>query len=277
MKRRRIKQPIQDLPCPERRVVRAFAALLALVLVPACGAKEPDRSGAAVGASCPDSSKQELECPTPNEQPDPSAFIDDLEDADSLIPTVNGRSGGWWAAGDETPGATLVPPPFDLAPPEAIEGGRCDSKVAMRVTGQGFVDWGSLLGVTLVHGERTDGEEGNLPYDASAYSGLEFWARIGDTSTDRVRFAVSDVNSEPYGGICTEEPGSADQCYDTFGAYLNGLTPGWRHYRIPFTSLIQRQFGLPAAAAATNALFSVQFNFEPGAVFDFWVDDLAFY
>jgi hypothetical protein len=270
------KRPKLDQPRAERRVVRAFAAALAFVLVPACGAGE-GRSDAAVGASCPDGSKEEGECPTPSEQPEPGAFIDDLEDADSLIPSVNGRSGGWWTAGDETPGATLVPPPLDLAPPEAIVGGRCDSKVAMRVTGQGFLDWGSLLGVDLVYGERTNGTEGNLPYDASAYSGVEFWARIGDTSTDRVRFAVSDVNNEPYGGLCKDDPGSAEQCFDTFGAYLNGLTPAWRHYRIPFTSLIQRKFGLPAAAAATDALFSVQFNFEPGAVFDFWVDDLAFY
>jgi hypothetical protein len=278
MKRHVMNRPIAGQPRAERRVPRALAALFALALAPACGSEDPGRSDATIEAPCPDGSTPKEECPTASEKPDSAALIDDLEDADSFIPTADGaRSGAWWTAADETPGATIVPPPLDLALPEAIVGGRCDSKLAMRVTGQGFLDWGSLLGVNLVYGKGANGTDGSLPYDASAYSGIEFWARIGDTSTDRVRFAVSDVNSEPDGGVCTDDPASTDQCYDTFGAYLNGLTPAWRHYRIPFTSLLQRNFGHPAAAAATSALYSVQFNFDPGSVFDFWVDDLAFY
>jgi hypothetical protein len=257
---------------------RARLALFTLALVPACATKDPGRSDATIEAACPDSSKsKDAECPMPNEKPDASALIDDLEDADALIATVDGRTGAWWTADDETPGATIVPPPPDLAPPEALAEARCDSKVAMRVTGQGFLDWGSLLGLNLAYGEHTDGTDGTLAYDASAYSGIEFWARIGDTSTDRVRFAVSDVNNEPDGGMCTDDPASTDQCFDTFGTYLNGLTPAWRHYRVPFTSLVQRNFGHPAAAVATNAVYSVQFNFDPGSVFDFWVDDIAFF
>ena len=275
MKRHCMNRPSAGQPRGERRVPLALVALFALA--PACGAEDPSRSDATIEGPCTDGSTPNDQCPTAAEKPNSAALIDDLEDADSFVPTVNGRSGAWWTAADETPGASIVPPPLDLAPPEAIVGGRCDSKLAMRVTGQGFLDWGSLLGVNLVWGKLMDGTDGSLPYDASAYSGIEFWARIGDTSTDRVRFALSDVNNEPSGGICQDDHTSTDQCYDTFGAYLNGLTPAWRHYRIPFTSLVQRNFGHPAAAAATSALYSVQFNFDPGSVFDFWVDDVAFY
>ena len=279
MKTHSMKQRIAGKIARKRRVLRAFGVCCLLALAPACagsGGEEPGQRDTAVGASCPDGSTPKAECPPAAEKPDPAALIDDLEDADAFVTTSSGRSGGWWTAGDDTAGASVVPP-VGLAAPEAIVGGRCDSKLAMRVTGQGFLDWGSLLGVDLVYGTRADGSAGSLPYDASAYSGIEFWARIGDTSTDRVRFAVSDVNNEPAGGVCVDDTTSTDQCFDTFGMYLSGLTPAWRHYRIPFTSLLQRNFGHPAAAAATSALYSVQFNFDPGSVFDFWVDDAAFY
>jgi len=280
MKFRSIRRPLLGKARPRSRGSRALTAVFALALVPACGAagESPGKSDTAVETPCPDgNTTQAIQCPAASEKPDPAALIDDLEDEDAFVPTVGDRSGAWWTAGDDTVGATIVPPNPGVASPEAIENGRCDSKFAMRVTGQGFLDWGSLLGLSLAYGKRTDDTDGDLPYDASAYSGIEFWARIGDTSTDRVRFALNDSNSDPYGGVCTDDPGSAEQCYDTFGAYLNGLSPDWRHYRIPFTSLGQRHFGYPAAAAATNALFSVQFNFDPSSVFDFWVDDIAFY
>ncbi|HYQ17033.1 MAG TPA: hypothetical protein VEQ58_14780, partial [Polyangiaceae bacterium] len=251
---------------------------LALTFATACSGSPADNastSEAQAGKLCPSGSAAQDECPSEAERPSASALIDDLEDGNGSIPMTDGRNGSWWTAGDDTAGATMVPIADQIATPETIEGGRCDSKRAMHVTGQGYLDWGSLLGMDLLYGTRTDGTSGDLPYDASAYTGVEFWARIGDTSTDRVRFAVSDVNNEPYGGVCTDNDEVNVQCYDAFSSYLVGLGPDWRHYRIAFASLTQRHFGFPASAAATNALFTVQFNFEPGAIFDFWVDDVA--
>ena len=259
---------------------RVFSMLVTLALTSACSGSdeaEPRAKQAQAGELCPGGETPKDECQAAEERPAVEALIDDMEDGDATIFAVSGRRGSWWTGGDDTVGASMVPPKNGLAPPEAIAGSRCDSKRGTRVTGQGFLDWGALLGVDMVYGVRSDNTDGNLPYDASAYTGVEFWARIGDTSTDRVRFAVSDVNNEPYGGVCTDNDRLNEQCYDTFGTYLSGLSPEWRHYRIPFTSLTQRQFGYPASAAATNAIFSVQFNFEPSSIFDFWVDDLAFY
>jgi hypothetical protein len=222
-----------------------------------------------------------MDCPDPNEFIDPTAAIDDFEDQNSAVLPVSGRTGGWWTSGDETLGASIVPERSDLtgipATPETIPGGRCSSNFAMRVTGQGFNDWGALLGMSLAYGTRPNGEEGGIPYDASGRQGIQFWARIGDTSTDQVRVAFGDANNEPDGGLCDENGGGGTECYDTFGVFLTQLDTTWRAYRVPFTGLSQRDFGYPAEGVAVDALYTIGFNFEPSAIFDFWVDDLSFY
>jgi hypothetical protein len=220
-------------------------------------------------------------CPDPGDAIDPTAIIDDLEDGDSYVVDVAERSGGWWTAGDETVGASMVPVQTDLsdelALPELIPEPRCGSTYAMRVTGQGFTDWGAVLGVAFAFGERPNGEFGAIPYDASAYNGVEFYARIGDTSTAEVRYQISDSNSEPDGGVCDETRGSEDECYDSFGVGIPQLDTTWHHYKIPFAGLSQRDYGYDADAVVTTAVYQISFNFPPGSVFDFWVDDVKFY
>jgi hypothetical protein len=147
----------------------------------------------------------------------------------------------------------------------------------MRVSGQGYTDWGSLLGTDLKWGPREGKEEGTVGYDATGRTGVEFWARIGDTSTNQVRFAVSDVNNEPAGGRCVEDGDVGEECYDTFGVYLPELDTDWHHYRVPFAGLGQRDFGPQVDGVALDQIYTVQFNFDPAAIFDFWVDDIAFY
>lgn len=223
------------------------------------------------GGNGSDDEEDEIECPDPNDAVDPTAMIDDFEDQDALLLPIGGRSGGWWTAGDETPEATIDPALGTDAAPSPINGGRCGSSHAMRISGQGFDDWGAMLGLSLVYESGGQG-----PYDASNREGVTFWARIGDTSTDRVRFALSDVNSQPEGGLCEPEGPPEVACYDTYGTLLTQLGVTWKRYRIPFDGLTQREFGLQADLA-TDALYSIQFTFEPGAVFDLWVDDIEFY
>ena len=220
-------------------------------------------------------------CPDPNEAIDPTAVIDDMEDGDEYLTEVADRNGGWWTAGDDTVGASMVPVQTELtdelARPEAIPEPRCGSHYAMRVTGQGFTDWGAVIGLGLVFGERSDGETGAIPYDVSAYQGVDFYARIGDTSTNEVRFQISDSNSDPDGGLCEDVRGSDDECWDAFGVSLPQLDTTWRRYKIPFAGLTQRDFGYDADAVVTTAAYEITFNFPPSSVFDFWVDDLKFY
>lgn len=229
------------------------------------------------GSDPPPENGPAYRCPDGSDPLDPTALIDDMEDGDSSLVFVNGRTGGWWVAGDETLGATVTPPVGSPASPDPIAGGRCDSQLAMRITGQGFLEWGAGLGLSLAYGTRPNGEPGGVSYDASARQGVEFWARIGDTSVDQVRFAISDSNSEPDGGVCVVDGGVGEQCYDSFGVVIRDLDTEWQRYRIPFAGLEQRDFGVPSGGLVTSAVYTLGFYFDTGAIFDLWVDDLTFY
>jgi hypothetical protein len=206
---------------------------------------------------------------------DPTALIDDMEDADFNVPHRAGRTGSWWAGGDMTPGGSVTP--SGNADPEAIPGGRCGSQYAMHVTGQGFTDWGALLSLSLRYGAGDGGVAQLLPYDARAYQGLTFWARIGDTSTDQVRLAVSDQHARPEAGLCEDNGPPGKACYDTFGIDLPQLATTWKQYRIPFSGLAQRDFGIKADALDTQNLYTIELAFAAGTVFDLWVDDISFF
>ncbi|HEV8548595.1 MAG TPA: hypothetical protein VGQ57_06195 [Polyangiaceae bacterium] len=269
-----------------RSISRLGALFMASIAV-ACGgeAKHPSDApahdvpdggagkGADAGAPVP------RDCPDPSSD-DPALVIDDMEDGDAYILAAAGRYGGWWTDGDATTGASMVPAQWSLsnrlAAPELLPEPRCGSLHAMHVTGQGFTDWGAVLGADLVEGTTPNGDSRVLPYDASAYQGVEFYARIGDTSIGTLRYQVSDVNSQPEGGRCTLNGGTSDGCYDSFGVAIN-LDTTWRHYKIPFSGLSQQNFGLPADGVVSNAVYQITFDFPASSVFDFWMDDLKFY
>ena len=210
---------------------------------------------------------------------DPSALLDDFEDTDAAMPFIAGRMGGWFTAGDGTPSAILDP--SGAAAPEPIPGGRCGSRRALHVTGAGFNDWGSLVGVAMSYGPNSAGNYEERPYDAMArgYQGITFFARVGDTSTTTVRFAVSDQFARPEAGLCTINGSPTTTCYDTFGVELTReLGTQWKEFRIPWTGLSQRNFGLQGGLAPdVSKLYDISFTFPGGVVFDLWVDDIRFY
>jgi len=171
--------------------------------------------------------------------------------------------------------------PLGPALPEVILGGRCGSHKALNVTGSGFLDWGSQVEGTMHYGANDAGVSEELPYDAAArgYQGVHFFARVGDTSTTMVRFAVSDEYARPEAGLCDVNGTQGTQCYDTFGTTLSeALTTDWREFRIPWTGLAQQNFGLPGGTAPdVSKLYNMQFTFPARVVFDLWVDDISFY
>ena len=208
---------------------------------------------------------------------DPTALIDDMEDGNSAIVMNGGRNGAWWAGGDATPGGNIQP--NGLMTPEAIPGGRCGSHYAERVTGYGFTDWGAVVVMNFRYGTEPDagGAMGNLPIDAHFRTGITFWARIGDTSSNNVRFSVGDEHSEPAGGLCVPNGPIGQGCYDTFGVALPQLSTEWQQFQIPFLGLSQLGFGVPAPNVDTSNLYTIQFSLQPGTIFDLWIDDVSFY
>ena len=216
-------------------------------------------------------------CPDSGGPVDPTALIDDMEAGGFAIPMEGGRNGTWWAGGDmQSPGAKIQPD--GNAPSEVIPGGgRCGSLHAMHITGQGFTSW-AQVSVSMRYGSVDGGASGLLPYDAHIRSGLTFWARIGDTSANKVRLSVSDKYSRPEGGFCDASSATgATACYDNFGVDLLPLGQTWTEYRVPFGGLGQRSFGLPRQSLDTSSIYTIQFDFYPNEIFDFWVDDISFY
>jgi len=133
-------------------------------------------------------------------------------------------------------------------------------------------------GPVRAQGSVDGGAPGLLPLDAHDRTGITFWARIGDTSANQVRFGVSDKTSRPEGGVCDATTSTgANACYDTFGVDLTGLSTHWTQYRIPFSGLGQRNFGLHEDALDASAVYTIDFNFCVNEIFDFWLDDIAFY
>ncbi|HXU62009.1 MAG TPA: hypothetical protein VN962_09930 [Polyangia bacterium] len=227
-------------------------------------------SGAAGGpstASCPDNSGPV----------DPTAMIDDMEAPDPTVLMVGGRNGSWWSGGDMVSTQGSITPDGNASAELIPGGGRCGSHYAMHVTGHGFTSW-AVLTVSFRYGSVDGGAAGLLPYDAHDRTGITFWARIGDTSADQVRFGVSDMYSRPEGGICdVSMPSGSTACYDTFGVDLASLDTRWTQYRIPFSGLVQRNFGLEEKVLDTSTLYTIEFSFAANETFDFWVDDIAFF
>ena len=210
-----------------------------------------------------------------NQPIDPTAVIDDMEAPDYMTVRASGRTGAWWAGGDpDSPGASITPNGDAAA--ETIPGGRCGSKYAMHVTGQGYSMW-AVLSVSMGWGSVDGGAEGLLPNDNSFRTGVTFWARIGDTSSNKVRLAISDKYTNEAGGICVLNGAADVACYDTHGVDLTQLDTTWRQYRIPFGGLTQRDFGLKRDHVDASSIYTVEFQFNPTSVFDFWLDDLSFY
>ncbi len=230
-------------------------------------------AGGAAGAPTTSASN----CPDAGGPVDPTAMIDDMEAPDPAILMNGGRNGGWWAGGDTVSPSANIVPNGDATAELIPNGGRCGSKYAIHVTGQGFTSWAQVT-ASMRYGSVDGGASGLLPYDAHTRTGVTFWARVGDTSADQVRFAVSDKNTRPEGGVCDASASTGPTaCYDTFGVALASLGTHWTQYRIPFAGLGQQNFGLQAAAVDSSAIYSIDFNFYVNEIFDFWVDDIAFY
>jgi hypothetical protein len=216
-----------------------------------------------------------INCGDPYAPIDPTALIDDMEAPAFAAAMEGGRNGSWWAGGDAMSAGAAIQPNGN-ADAESIAGGRCGSKYAEHVTGHGFSMW-AVLSVSMGWGSEDGGADGLLPNDNSFRTGVTFWARIGDTSTDKVRFAISDKYSRPEGGTCVDGGAMDVACYDTFGADLTQLGTDWKQYRIPFGGLTQRHFGLQRPRLDTSSIYTIEFNFNPASTFDFWIDDIAFY
>jgi endoglucanase len=109
------------------------------------------------------------------------------------------------------------------------------------------------------------------PFDASSFQRVEFWARVGRDSNRRVRFSLTDRNTDPDGGVCGE-------CFNDFGVELE-LETEWTRHELELGRFAQLPgWGSPRPARLdTAALFGFQLRVvDGGTSFDVWLDELAF-
>jgi hypothetical protein len=202
-------------------------------------------------------------------------LIDAIDDNRSphLILATSGRDGYWFTINDATPGGTQSPSANFWRP---SAGGVNGSPYAAHLSGQGFTDWGIYMGFTL----NKSPQGPKYTYDARAYRGVTFWARLGSndmcapaSECHILRFNISTRDTDPRGGVCT-------QCSDHFGSWLT-LTTSWQKYTVMFSSLAQEGWGVPGSGQGlrfdSSRTYEVQFLVQPaGKPFDYWIDEVSF-
>jgi hypothetical protein len=184
-------------------------------------------------------------------------LIDDFEDGNTQILVSDSRNGYWHIVRDNSPSGQLS---LD-EPPVPESGGANDSERAMHLAGSGYTEWGAGFSVDL----RSE----SLPYDASAHTGLKFWAR-GTTSL-RLVFVQQNLAT---GHSCATCPTSSSDCGLFYGSQVT-LTDDWTEFTVPWTALTQAAAG--ATRFAPDQLMLIKLEAPAAERFEFWLDDVSFF
>lgn len=198
---------------------------------------------------------------TPTTTPE---LIDDMADGDNLIIAQLCRNGLWITYNDGS-GTTQYPAAlttFMMSSP-----GCCGSNYAART-------YGTLDALSL---DYADMEiwilNPTAPYDASAYNGISFWAKIGSSSANLFSVQVPEAATVPVtsGGACT------GICWDNFQVPVT-FTTSWTQYTLSFSQLTQLGWGTSASFTAAQ-IVGIEWiiNHQPGATYDLWVGNVSFY
>ncbi len=205
---------------------------------------------------------------------DANDVISDFESGTAKVVQVAGRDGSWFLYSDGT--GTQTPAKIENTPLAAEAGGACDSAFGFHTTGSGFSGWGAGLGTDFA---PKGVDSARTAYDASGYAGIALRAKAAGAVT--VRISVSDKNTAPEGGVCTDTTDKTDatRCGDYFGKDVL-LSADWQDFVIPFSAMAQRGWGLPAAGLEVTQVYTVRAQVKGDEAapvsFDLWVDDVRF-
>ena len=217
-------------------------------------------------------------CGDVNQAIDPTAVIDDMEAPDYTDRSAQAaRSGAWWAGGD-----AKSPRRHHHAQrrrPRRVDPGRAlRQQVRDARHRAGLHRSGPSLSVSMGWGSVDGGAEGLLPNNNDFRTGLTFWARIGDTSSNKVRLAISDKYSRPRGRLLRRTTTDMSlACYDTHGVDLTQLRYHLEAVPHPVRRPHPAQLRPAAAAGRPGQHLHDRVPVRAVTPFDFWVDDIAFY
>lgn len=178
-------------------------------------------------------------------------LLDDFEDGDDAVASLEARAGFWrWARESDAPGTAPALIPVPRPDPSAR------NKLALHVKGGRLFDWGATVEVNF------------LPpcYDVTAYAGIKLQAR----GPGRVYLALREVGVIPVaeGGSCEHD------CHNPHVVKIE-LSPEWRSYEFHWAELRQR--GLDTPALDPSRLHSVAFLIRPeDTPYDVWLDEIRF-
>jgi len=222
----------------------------------ACGGGSAGSAGAA-SASGGGGAPEGKQCP-------PEFTIDDMEDHQKNQLIVQAGRNGYWYTFLDKQGTTISPPAGHtfIMSPGGLNGSTTAAHMLGKVSGTGDPVYAGM-GFSFTNPKGA--------YDASAYSGVSFYAKAGPGSTKNVRLKIPDVNTDPDGKVCTE-------CFNDFGVDIS-LSDEWKFYTYKFSDLSQMEgWGSPAKPAIDKTkLYGMQWQVNnPGQSFDIWVDDVKF-
>lgn len=187
-----------------------------------------------------------------------------------------------------------------------VDGPRCGSEKALRLTASRNNDWGCLFGNWAL---------ANADTDASDYEGISLWARAEPGTTKSLLVLLNDKytanvadddgtldtnfesaceeppEDETVGGGSSPSPGvpgggattlpgyvpSENTCGNLYQARLN-VTDRWQHYVLPFEVFSQDPLPNRRLEGIDRAtLRGIIFRAAKDTVVDFWIDDLSLY
>jgi len=111
------------------------------------------------------------------------------------------------------------------------------------------------------------GQSTKVAYDATAYTGITFWARA--QSPAKVTVMLPDADTDAAGNTCT-------LCGHHYYKAVQ-VTTNWQRFTVAFSELVNAPGTVPAPNAfKPSGVFSLQFNVEPARNYDLYIDDVAF-
>jgi hypothetical protein len=198
-------------------------------------------------------------------------LIDDLEDGDGTISGAGSRVGYWYTYNDGT--GVQVPAPKSVFMGHAP--GNTTSKLAAVTSGPAFTIYGAGMGFDFNNNGKS------CPYDASAYSGIKFWAKAN--SGNMASMALTAMVKIPATTPTTADGGTcAAMCEDHYALKpAPVLTTTWTEYTITFATAATATFGQNSFGTVVpfdkSKILAMQFQVAKGVKFDFSVDDITFF
>ncbi|HKO52249.1 MAG TPA: hypothetical protein VJV79_31290 [Polyangiaceae bacterium] len=199
-------------------------------------------------------------------------LIDDMEDGDNAIRPIGARTGYWFTYND---GTAAQLPSGTVFMPAAGVGSTATSLKFAQTSGPAFMTWGAGIGFDFNNNLTK-----SCTYDASAYTGIKFWAKgnVAIRAMVKVPGTTAKKANGSDAGTCVAT--ATMLCDDHFALTPSPvLTAAWQQYSIDFSgtaTFAQEGWGTKVAFDKKN-IIAMQFQVAKALAFDFSIDDITFY